>query len=230
MKFGVVLPSFVYNEERRRLATECFETLVKTQMPSEKPTLLLLTHSSDFEYPIGGPDFGIFRFALCQDPVDVSGTEQSLAFTTSVLFEHYGDITHAIWMGDDSKFSPYWLQELEALILRHLEARSWSVYRSYYEAVHKTLHEDELDAQVASICGHGMTFSRDEWKAWGVSWRDGKEWHSPKGTTLDMHHVCNRPGERWVTKKSYVAHTGVEGVHCRINIPEHAREFVGTTA
>ncbi len=228
MTFGVVLPSFVYDEERRRLATKCFETLVNTKSPTERPALLLLIHPSEYEYP-EGERFGIFDLTKIHDPVEVSGTEQSLAFGTSVSLNECRDITHVVWMGDDSAFSPYWLQELESLIGRHPEARSWSVYRSYYEAVHKTLHVDELDARPSSICGHGMTFSRHEWNEWGINWRDGKEWSSPLGSTLDMHHVCNRPGERWVTKRSYVNHTGLEGVHCRPTIPEHARDFVGVS-
>jgi hypothetical protein len=74
-----------------------------------------------------------------------------------------------------------------------------------------------------------MTLAREEWRAWGIRWQDGPSWPNPiSGNTLDLHHAWARPGERWAARRSYIAHTGVEGMHCRQTIPEHAIDFVGT--
>jgi hypothetical protein len=56
----------------------------------------------------------------------------------------------------------------------------------------------------------------------------GKRWPSVSGgNTLDLHHACNRPGERWATARSFVQHTGIEGVNVTRGIPEFAIDFIG---
>jgi hypothetical protein len=188
--------------------------------------LLLLTKpGSDYPYPIAELS-GPFDLVRVDEPPAVRGTEQTLAYGTGAALA-YESVTHVSWMGDDADFNPRWLIELEALILRRPEARAWSVYRSAYEAIHKTLREDGDDVLVRSLCGHGMTFSRQEWTDWGINWEQGRSWPSPvPGDTLDLHHTWARPGERWATRRSYVEHTGVVGLHCQPGIPEHARDFV----
>lgn len=132
--------------------------------------------------------------------------------------------------GYDALFNPLWLVKLEELISRHPQARSWSVYRSAYEAVHwvHATCPKTGDILVNSICGHGMTFDRAEWERWGIKWDERTRWDSNYGNTLDMHHAANLKGHRWVTPVSYVEHTGVCGVNCRPEIPEHAQFFQGT--
>lgn len=268
MRFGIVLPTWLYNAERHRLARPCFSSLARTRCPSNSPYLLILHKESwdhdSFGFNLGSHDdgyavaLGPFRVYGLPEPPLVSGTEQTLAYGTEKILE-FPEVSHVVWMGDDALFNPHWLIALEALVSRHPDAVAWSVYHSAYQHVHKDLEEQRhdglsldwenqlraaiddpslargedrvvvayTDVLVRSICGHGMTFAREEWEAWGVHWTQGKEWHSPQGTTLDMHHACNRPGERWVTKESYVEHTGRSGKHCVPEIPEYATGFVG---
>lgn len=225
MKFGVVLPTWVYSRTRQVWADAAFRDLVLTQSPSEMPHLLLLVGPANYNYPT--EELGkVFHCTAFPQPENVSGTEQTLAYGTEWMLGET-DATHIVWLGDDALFNPRWLIELEALIGRHPEARGWSVYRSAYEQIHKTLVETESDAMVRSLCGHGLTFTREEWVAWGIHWQQGKMWTNPTGgETLDLHHVWARPGERWVTKRSYIQHTGTTGFHCQPQIPEHARDFV----
>jgi len=155
----------------------------------------------------------------------LEGTEQTLAFGTQWLLDNFS-VDYVTWMGDDALFNSFWLWKLKELIERHPNAVSWSVYRSAYEWIHKTLKEDGEDILVRSICGHGLTFSREEWKTWGIDWHK-KAWWAPAGDTLDLVHVAERQGERWVTKRSYIQHTSPhEGTHCTAATPEFAREFV----
>jgi len=226
MKFGVVLPTWVYSRARQSWADAAFRDLVRTRIPSETPHLLLLLGPSDYKYPID--ELGkVFHCAAFPQPENVAGTEQTLAWGTQYIFDNFPDITHAVWMGDDAAFHSDWLIELEALIQRHPEARSWSVYRSAHTTYHATIREEGTDVLVKSICGHGMTFSREEWAAWGIDWRHGKMWVCPTGgETLDLHHPWARPGERWVTRQSYVDHTGRTGFHCQPHIPEWAQNFL----
>ncbi len=48
------------------------------------------------------------------------------------------------------------------------------------------------------------------------------------GLTLDLYDPWLRPGERWVTKRSYIMNLGLEGVNQRTDAPEYAIDFVGT--
>lgn len=229
MRFGIVLPTWCYNEKRRELLTQAFHSLGWTKMPSERPHLALIVRGEHQEaYQAAVND--VFFTEMVKQPETVSGTEQTLAFGTQHLLNWFESITHIVWMGDDALFNPNWLIELEALINRHPNAMAWSVYRSAHERFHAPLEftPDGLDVRVKSICGHGMTFSRKEWADWGIDWKAGVAWPNPEaGDTLDLHHAYYRQGERWVTKKSYVQHTGREGLHCTPDIPEYAQEFVG---
>jgi hypothetical protein len=224
MKLGIVLPSFMYSPERKKLASDAFYSLANSESLQEESTLLLLVKSGtsqQYTVPIECLSRK-FRVILKTDE-GLSGTEQTLAFGSHWLLENFG-VDYITWMGDDALFHPMWLWKLEGLIKRHPQAKSWSVYRSAYEWVHKTLKEQEGDALVRSICGHGMTFTRNEWKDWGIDWKVGS-WGCDYGDTLDLVHWFTRPGERWVTGKSYVQHTGKVGTHCTLETPEYARDF-----
>jgi len=234
IKFGVVLPTWCYNTSRVGLIYQTFGALDKTRNEDldDDPSLLLIVKgdrpSLISEFMENQRSFNSVT-VLPQDGLGCDGTEQTLAFGAQWFFDNDQDITHVIWMGDDAKFNPSWLYQLQELIYRHEDAVSWSVYRSAHVAYHAPLLVDPKtgDVAVKSICGHGMTFSRQEWKAWGVNWQEGQAWPNPySGNTLDLHHAWKRQGERWVTPKSYIEHTGRTGLHCTPNVPEYAIDFV----
>lgn len=223
MRMGIVLPSFLYNDKRKQLADQTFRSLAKTE-PRMEPTRLLLLVRSPHEYTAYVEDLkDKFQIILKTDE-GLTGTEQTLAFGTTWLWENF-DLDTVTWMGDDALFNPFWLWKLEELVKRHPGARSWSVYRSAYEWFHRTLDETGEDVSVRSICGHGLTMSKQEWMEWKVDWKVGA-WGCPYGDTLDLVHMHERLGERWVTKQSYLEHTGKEGVHATVDTPEYARNFV----
>jgi hypothetical protein len=224
MKLGIVLPSFLYNDERKRLAADAFNSLIQTERLEHETRLLLLVkagHAAEYNGPMEGLT-KTFNVILKTDE-GLDGTEQTLAFGTQYLLDNFG-VDYITWMGDDALFNKMWLWHLEGLIKRHPDAKSWSVYRSAYEWVHKTLDDTGTDVLVRSICGHGMTFTKKEWEEWGIDWKKGK-WFCHQGDTLDLVHSEVRAGERWVTKKSWVEHTGKQGVHCTVLTPEHAKDF-----
>lgn len=224
MQLAIVLPSWIYDQERARLANLAFSTLVKTRTNefAKKPWLgmMIRTPQVAFTYP----PIGTFDYMDVGAGVQLSGTEQTLAYGTDEMFAQGAD--YVTWMGDDALFHPEWLHQLQALIGRHPDAKCWSVYRSAHTAFHKVLAEEGEDVMTASICGHGFTISKQEWTEWGINWRDGN-WCCHSGDTLDLVHAERRPGERWCTAKSYVEHTGRVGIHCREWIPEFATDFQG---
>lgn len=223
MKLGIVLPSYLYSFERKRLATEAFYSLMKTEPLQHETRLLILAksgHSIDYTGVLPGLS-DKFSVTLKTDE-GLTGTEQTLAYGTQWMFENFG-VDYVMWMGDDSLFNPLWLWKLDGLIKRHPEAKSWSVYRSAYEWFHRTLDDKGEDVKVRSICGHGMTFTKKEWTEWGVDWKTVST--DPEAFTLDLVHYEKRQGERWVTKQSFVEHTGKVGVHCNEQTPEFARDF-----
>jgi hypothetical protein len=224
MKLGIVLPSYLYNEERKRLAGNAFVSLARTDsLPQTSTLLLLVRRGTSQSYTVPMEMLQKKFHVILKTDEGLEGTEQTLAFGTTWLFENR-DVDYVTWMGDDALFNPLWLWRLDGLIKRHPKAVSWSVYRSAFEFVHRTIQETEEDVMVRSICGHGLTFSKKEWTEWGIDWTK-RGWNCHQGDTLDLVHSEERSGERWVTKQSYVNHMGKVGVHCTPDIPEYAKDF-----
>lgn len=226
MKLAVVLASWVYSPERAKLVTEGFRTLLQTMsVPDCSLALIVREPTVPFTYPSVHDLKRVFQRRDLIDNSEALGTEATLAFGTHYAIREF-EASHICWMGDDALFHPRWLRELVALIVRRPEATAWSVYRSAYTQVHPTVSLHGRDALVRSVSGHGLTLSREEWEAYGLQWHSANV-VSPMGDTIDLHHAFTRPGERWVTQRSFVDHTGVVGHHCTEAIPEFADQFVG---
>jgi len=225
VKLGIVLPSWMYSDERKKLAADTFYSLMETEPLMEETRLLLLVKAGNSQDYLPMLDRLSRKFTVVvKTDEGLVGTEQTLAYGTSFLIDNYG-VEYVTWMGDDALFHPMWLWKLNSLIQKHPNARAWSVYRSSFEFVHRTIKVVEDSVLVRSICGHGMTFSKDEWLGWGIKWDDPKTWELEPGATLDIMHPHQRPGERWVTKESWLEHTGRVGLHCTPDVPEYARNF-----
>lgn len=226
-KFTIVLPSFLYNATRVALAKATFASMAKTRRPEflHRLDMLVKGDATTGEWPYSGGSNDSFLATLIPEPVGIGGTEQTLAWGATHAFEQGAD--YVVWMGDDALFHPDWLIQLDALIDRHPGARAWSVYHSSHTAFHEDLAFEGEDVRVLSVCGHGMTFSRQEWEDWGVNWQEPAAFTSPRGSTLDLHHPWKRPGDRWVTNRSFVEHTGRVGIHCNPMVPEWAQNFAG---
>jgi hypothetical protein len=227
MNLGIVLPSYMYNDVRKGLAMEAFRTLARTEgYWEQKARLMLLVKAGHaHEYTDVVNSLAASFDVVLKTDEEANGTEQTLAYGTQWFIDNT-DVDYITWMGDDALFHRMWLHHLASLISRHPSAKSWSVYRSAYEWVHKSLDHSRWDIMVRSICGHGMTFTRQEWTEWSIDWKQGS-WLSGDGDTLDLLHVHQRPGERWVTRLSFIQHTGKVGVHCGPDTPEYARDFQG---
>ena len=223
-RYSVCLPSHVYNQERVTLVGPAMATLARTVHDGNKPMLMIIFKNE------GNYNYQMERFSesfdarLVGEPSGVGGTEMTLAWGTQQLFDDGAD--YVTWMGDDALFHPQWHMKLRKLIEDKSEALGWSVYRSAYEEFHKTELEEHEYVRVSSLCGHGMTFSKEEWKLWEIDWRKGF-WASPGADTLDLYHAWVRKGERWTTRVSYIEHTGRRGVHALPHMPEWAVNFQG---
>lgn len=226
MKIALVLPTWIYADARRALADACFASLLRTVLPAITPQLLLLVKPTEYVYPVAALQDKFWTLVLPQQANGVvfEGSDQPMVYGCERAFEHGADLV--VQLGDDTLFHQGWLQELLTLVGRRPQAVAWSVYRSAHVAVHVPLREENGDVLVRSINGNGLAISREEWGRWGLNWRD-KVWASPNGITLDMHHLSNRPGERWVTSRSFLEHAGRDGTHCKPGIPEFAIDFVG---
>ena len=229
MKFGLVMSSFVYNEERMALATACFDSLLQTRFPDGAPLLLMVVKPSAFPYPINELQrkFWLEVHGNSCEGIEFQMSEQPAVYGTDVAFSRGADVV--VHLNDDSLMHPEWLVELEGLIERHPHAYAWSPYRSARQDVHKPLETAGSDIMVRSLCGLGIAFSRQEWAAMGVSWKQS-QWMSPWGSTLDLWHAWARPGERWCPTISYMEHTGRIGIHSKTPTPEVAIAFAGVSA
>lgn len=225
-KFGICLPMYVYNDYRLQLVTNTFNSLNKTREQSYKVPLLIPKRHSHL-FPQVFPPLNAFSLEIVEPPEIVNDTERPLLWGTTQLFEKHDWLTHVIWMGDDALFNPGWLEALDHLINRQPHARTWSVYRSTHVHFHAPLYETSEDVAVKSLCGHGLTWGRHDWNNLPFGeWAYSRHW-VPGHWTVDLYHAANYPGERWCTKRSYIQHTGKEGVHCREWINEQAVDFVG---
>lgn len=228
MKFAFVMPCWPRTEERIRLADECFASLLKTEPVDETPLLLLLYKPGPYVYPVEQlkRKFWTIYWAQSHEGRWLEGVDQPLVYGSGLAVEYGAD--YIVHLGEDTLFHPSWLKRLHGLIERHPAARSWSVYRSARLDIHSTLGEEGDDILVRSINGNGLCISRDEWLRWGLYWTQNVYWASPNGTTLDMHHLSFHPGERWVTRRSWIQHTGLKGAHSGPDSPEVALDFVGS--
>jgi hypothetical protein len=227
MKLGIVLPSWFYDERRKEMAVNTFSSLGRTKSFLGRPDILMIVKEETIEQYVElvRPLEEVFEVTLQVD-TGLTGTEQPLAFGTEWLFGNRG-VDYVTWMGDDALFHPEWLVQLVELIERHPDAIAWSVYRSNHEKFHAPLEFVREDVLVKSICGHGLTLGKNEWSTWGVRWED-HGWAGVEKMTLDLLHAQERNGARWVTKKSYVEHTGWrQGRHCTGCEEEYAKEFQG---
>ena len=231
MKFGIVLPGWIYKAERAPLADACFRTLLNTKCNGTyKPLFVMLLKEEGYTYPIWQlrDVFDVVSLSQRVNGVEFRGSSQPLIYGTDLVFQHGADF--AVHLNEDSLIHPDWLLQLSALIKRHPLATAWSVYHSAHTNIHKELRFDGPDVLVRSINGNGLTLSKQEWLAWGLRWQDHAWPRNPRQTvvTLDYKHFLERTGERWVTKMSYIEHTGRDGTHCKPNIPEYAIAFAGT--
>jgi hypothetical protein len=233
MKFGAALPTLLYSPERKRIAHLSYESLARTEVSECDMPLPMYVVAGDkvsgeavFEHLLYQPGW-ILEPHVFHQPSEVSGLDPSLAWIVEKFFDET-DCTHVIELADDMIYHPKWFIELKALVERHPDARAWSVYRSAHTRHHRTIRVDGEDHLVTSMAGNGTCWTREEWKSWGVHWKQGPTWPVPTGgDTLDLHHAYHRPGERWATNWSYMDHIGVTGIHCQPGVPEHAINFVG---
>lgn len=229
MRFGIVLPGWIYKPDRAPLADACFRTLVKTKCNGDyKPLFVMLLKETAYMYPIWQlrEVFDVVSLPQRANGTEFKGSSQPLIYGTDLVFQHGADF--AVHVNEDALFHPDWLLKLATLINRRPKAIAWSVYHSAHTTIHKELRFDGPDVLVRSINGNGLTVSKEEWLAWGPRWQD----HSwPRDlrsvVTLDYKHFLERPGERWVTKVSYIEHTGRDGTHCKPSTPEFAQHFAG---
>lgn len=226
MRFGIVIPTFCYGTERVEWARRSFASLARTEEPSEHPDLLFVVKKGVAPFksllPCGYFS-GLAHAIVSAQPENIEGGCAALCWGFDRILEWFPDITHALFVGDDFIYHPEWLRQQEALILRHPNAISTYVYRSNNTRWHRTIREEGPDCLVTNISGPGC-FSRAEWRDWGVDYRS---FPRPDGCTLDILHERQRPGERWVTRSSYIQQIGVRGRHNNPSECDEALEFVG---
>jgi hypothetical protein len=230
MRFGIVFPTWIYKRERIELADACFRTLLHTKgNGGSKPLFVMLVKDAPYAYPVWElrEVFDVVSLPQRANGAEFKGVSQPLIYGTDLVFKHGADF--AIHLNDDSLFHPEWLLQLEGLIKRRPRAVVWSIYHSAHTKIHKELRFDGPDVLVQSINGDGFTIAKQEWLAWGQRWQDHAWPRDPRTVvTLDYKHFLERTGERWVTKMSYMEHTGRDGIHCKPGIPEYALNFAGT--
>lgn len=225
LRIGLVCLTYLYNEERVAWARRSFESLLRTETPGYQPVMLMVIRLGFAGLRGVLPEgyFPQFRTLMNLQPPDAKDACAAATWGFDCLFRNHEEVTHGFFLADDFIYHPKWMIELEGVINRHPQAKSWSVYRSGNTRWHRTLDVQGDDHLVSSISGPGA-FSRSEWEEWGVDYHSFP-WQG--GWTLDVLHPELRPGERWVTGRSYIQQIGVRGMHNRAGECDESLDFVG---
>ena len=220
VRLGFILPIYLYKQERVAWAERALASLRKTEPLDYRPALLCVVkpsnHSMLFEFPQ-------FEQIIITQPPEVRELNSAFAYGYTEIFARFPWITHACILCDDWVYHPTWLGQLQNLILRHPDAKGWSVYRSGNARWHRTLREEGEDCLVTSLNGPGA-ISREGWRAWGVNYASFPD---PSGYSIDLLHVVQCRGERWATRKSYIQHIGVRGTYAHAGELDLSEMFVG---
>jgi hypothetical protein len=227
MRFGIVLPSYIDNPIRKKWAEASVETLLKTKTEGldSPPFLFTITKGGESYNLFSGRNFRRFQSKSVEQLSEIRSNDGCLVWAWDQL-ERMNWISHLTMITDDWLYNPNWLLELQALVKRKPGAKAWWVYRSTYEEIHRTIRE-EPDAVLVRSINAGGCITVEEKRAWGLDWRKCPREGVNSGLSLDLLHPQQRPGDRWVTPKSYILNIGVRGACQRIETPDFARDFVG---
>jgi len=227
MKFGLVLVSYVYNQERATIASRTLTSLAKTNVePLPPPILQCSFRTSGFDYSQYIEDLNKkFRVIVDDDVPGSSGNLNSFVSCTANKLLENKEVTHIVFLYDDFVYNTEWLQELYKLIFRHPDARAWSVYRSAYVRSHRILRTEYTDCVMTMHDGLGC-LERWEWEEYIATTNGDFSVGSclGGGNTIDIHHACARLGDRWATGRDYWQNIGV---HMYLGKQDQAIDFVG---
>lgn len=229
-RFGFVLISHVGNAERAALVTRSLNSLIKTKITDTdiySPALeIMYNPSSKFDY-------GQFtkqldrNWLVFTDTDKASGLNGLVSIAADLLIEEVENITHVGFLWDDFYYHPEWGIKLNELVLRHPDAKAWSIYRSSYTRHHRIIggQSSSGDCLMTMHDGVGL-MTVEEWKEYGASKR--ADFACPEsmggGNTIDIHHAYERPGDRWATGRDYAQNLGV---HANLGRLDQAIDFVG---
>ena len=213
---GFILPSYPFNRERAVWAKRSFTSLAKSRILNYKPRIVMVARPGVCDPRTLFPKMQQFDVEILEQPKQITFIDAAFTWGLDHLFRNYPWISHGGIVQDDFIYNPNWLRELDALISRRPNALNWWVYRSNNERYSRTIKSDGADHQVTCVNGPGV-MTREEWRAWGL------DYHAVD-FGLDVTHPKQRPGERWVTAKSYIQSIGVRGVH---NTPEEGEAAIG---
>jgi hypothetical protein len=276
MRFGMVLPLYIANPQRRGYMIQSLASLAKTRIEDleSKPALLFVLKPHpyfDIVAAVSQQGFPSFDTNVIVQPRDAKTVDGPLLFGFDLLLRLHPDLTHVCMLTGDWLYNRFWLLRLRDLIERRPQGKAWWVYHSGHKAIHRTLQEDGEDVRVSSINAGGCLTAEECRKTlefidyripdvtpppifgWSIHDATGemtmRQAHSPRplqiprglrdekalhplrhGLTMDLYDVWLRPGERWVTKVSYILNIGLVGLNQRPDIPELAIDFVGEEA
>lgn len=228
MRFGMTLPSFVTDGERINWAKASFASLDKTNTDGleSKPLLQIIAKGKQSLGIASSVKLSQFEVEIIEQPEEIKSNDGCLVWGWDRLAKTPG-ITHLGFLTDDWLYNRNWILELRNLVLRKPGATAWWVYRSTYEEIHKTLREEEGAVLVKSINAGGCV-TVQEHREWKMDWRKCPRENVEEGRlSLDLLHPQQRPGDRWVTPKSYILNIGLRGACQRPDTNDFAREFVG---
>src|SRR5690242_4326316 len=107
-KFGLVMPTHLYNQERRGLAERAFSSLRKTSnLNLLSEMVVVYKNQEDFDFALRA--VGDFA-TLFQQPDFVRDGEMASAYGFECLFE-ITEADYAVWIFDDAIYHPEWLNE-----------------------------------------------------------------------------------------------------------------------
>lgn len=223
--------SNVLNNERAAIVTRSFNSLIKTTIPDigiNAPALeLMYNQSSTFLYEPLVTQLSKRGWLVFTDTDKAFGLNALVSTAADLLIEECTNLTHIGFLWDDFYYHPEWFMKLYDLVIRHPDAKAWSIYRSSYTRHHRIIggQSSSGDCLMTMHDGVGL-MTVEEWKEYGASKRT--DFSCPDsmggGNTIDIHHAYERPGDRWATGRDYAQNLGV---HANLGRLDEAVDFVG---
>jgi hypothetical protein len=192
MRFGIVVPVWIYQPQRLDYCRKSLASLSRTitsKLDGPIPIVFVLRDSqplADTEAIVKEASFPQFTTRIIPQGEGNESCDGAVIYGYDYLLREFPEVTHLIFLTDDWLYSPHWLEAMRDLIERKPQAKAWWVYRSAYEYYHKTLRvEKDGDVLVRSTCPQGC-MTGEEYLSMHLNWRDWTKL-SPRACDIDFN-------------------------------------------
>jgi len=151
VRFGFVLPVYVYNVFRERLAQASFASLCRSVTEGlDAPPVIIFVAKPEPQTVnvVNSFKFPGFIYDVIAEPADATSIDACFIYGLQRMVATCPDVTHLGFLTNDWVYNKRWLFHLQEIINRHPDAKACWVYRSAFEKMHKTIKTDDPSGDI----------------------------------------------------------------------------------